>query len=101
MGIPSLALFQGSVCAATDLRCPVQLISATSEPERVQWIANLDEVAALEPAFVAAGHKKTQNGNDPKIMLPPECSTPGTLGVCGVLGCVGSGVLFLSLSLFS
>jgi hypothetical protein len=27
--------------------------------------------------------------------------TPGTLGVCSVLGCVGSGVLFLSLSLFS
>ena len=40
----------------------------TGEAERDQWIANLDEVAALEPAFVVAGHKKTGNGNDPKII---------------------------------
>jgi glyoxylase-like metal-dependent hydrolase (beta-lactamase superfamily II) len=36
--------------------------------ERAQWIANLDEVAALEPAFVVAGHKQVENNNDPKII---------------------------------
>ena len=35
---------------------------------RAQWIASLDAVAALEPAFVVVGHKKVENGNDPKII---------------------------------
>src|ERR1019366_7307211 len=43
------------------------MTAETGEPERAQWIANLDAVAALEPAFVVAGHKKVDNGNDPKI----------------------------------
>jgi hypothetical protein len=36
--------------------------------ERDQWIANLDAVAALNPAIVVAGHKKVDNGNDPTII---------------------------------
>ena len=44
------------------------MTAETGEAERDQWIANLDEVAALEPAFVVAGHKKVDNGNDPKII---------------------------------
>ena len=44
------------------------MTAETGEPERAQWIANLDAVAALEPAFVVAGHKKVDNGNDPKII---------------------------------
>jgi hypothetical protein len=36
--------------------------------ERAQWIANLDKIAALEPIFVVAGHKKVENMNDPKII---------------------------------
>lgn len=31
-------------------------------------IANLDQVAALEHRLVVAGHKKVENGNDPKII---------------------------------
>jgi glyoxylase-like metal-dependent hydrolase (beta-lactamase superfamily II) len=44
------------------------MTAETGEPQRAQWIANLDEVAALEPAFVVAGHKKVENDNDPKII---------------------------------
>jgi glyoxylase-like metal-dependent hydrolase (beta-lactamase superfamily II) len=44
------------------------MTAETGKPERAQWIANLDDVAALEPAFVVAGHKKVDNDNDPKII---------------------------------
>ena len=44
------------------------MTAETGAPERVQWITNLDEVAALEPTFVVAGHKKVDNNNDPKII---------------------------------
>jgi hypothetical protein len=44
------------------------MTAETGEPERDQWIANLEQVTALEPAFVVAGHKKVDNGNDPKII---------------------------------
>jgi len=44
------------------------MTAETGEPERAQWITNLDEIAALDPALVVAGHKKVQNGNDPKII---------------------------------
>ena len=43
------------------------MTAETGEPERAQWITNLDEVAALEPAHVVA-HKKTGDDNDPKII---------------------------------
>ena len=48
------------------------MTAETGEPERAQWIANLNAVAALEPAFVVAGHKKTENDNDPKIITESQ-----------------------------
>jgi len=48
------------------------MTAETGEPERKQWITNLGEVAALEPAFVVAGHKKVQNDNDPKIIAESQ-----------------------------
>jgi hypothetical protein len=48
------------------------MTAETGEPERAQWITNLDTVAALEPALVVAGHKKTGNGNDPKIIAESQ-----------------------------
>ena len=48
------------------------MTAETGEPERAQWIANLDTVAALEPAVVVAGHKKVSNGNDPKIIAESQ-----------------------------
>ena len=48
------------------------MTAETGEPEQAQWIANLDAVAALEPAFVVAGHKKTENSNDPKIITESQ-----------------------------
>jgi hypothetical protein len=44
------------------------MTAEAGESERAQWIANLDKVAALEPTFVVAGHKKVDNDNDPKII---------------------------------
>ncbi|MEU1629576.1 hypothetical protein ABZ746_30570 [Streptomyces sp. NPDC020096] len=43
------------------------MTAETGEPEREQRIANLDEVAALDPVVVA-DHKKVENDNDPKII---------------------------------
>ncbi len=48
------------------------MTAETGEPERAQWIANLDTVAALDPAVVVAGHKQTGNGNDPKIIAESQ-----------------------------
>jgi glyoxylase-like metal-dependent hydrolase (beta-lactamase superfamily II) len=44
------------------------MTAETGKPERAQWIANLDAVAALEPALIVAGHKKVGHDNDPKII---------------------------------
>jgi hypothetical protein len=44
------------------------MTAETGEPERTQWIANLDAVAALQPTFVVAGHKKVDSDNDPTII---------------------------------
>jgi hypothetical protein len=44
------------------------MTAETGEAERAQGVANLDVVAALKPTFVVAGHKKVENGNDPKII---------------------------------
>jgi hypothetical protein len=54
----------------------------TGDAERAPWIANLYEVAALEPTFVVAGHRKVDNNNDPRIIGESSrvCATsPGLL----------------------
>ena len=63
--VPSLAAVVTGDLAYNQVH---MMTAETGEAEREQWIANLDEVAALEPAFVVAGHKKAGNGNDPKII---------------------------------
>ena len=44
------------------------MTAETGDPERQQWIANLDQIAALEPAIVVAGHKRVSATNDPTII---------------------------------
>ena len=63
--VPSLAAVVTGDLAYNQVH---MMTAETGAAEREQWIANLDEVAALEPAFVVAGHKKVGNGNDPKII---------------------------------
>jgi glyoxylase-like metal-dependent hydrolase (beta-lactamase superfamily II) len=63
--IPSLAAVVTGDLAYNEVH---MMTAEAGEPERAQWIANLDEVAALEPSIVVAGHKKVENGNDPKII---------------------------------
>jgi glyoxylase-like metal-dependent hydrolase (beta-lactamase superfamily II) len=47
----------------------VHMMTAEAGPaERDQWIANLDQVAALHPSIVVAGHKKVERDNDPSII---------------------------------
>jgi hypothetical protein len=36
--------------------------------ERARWVANLEEVAALKPKLVVAGHKRVENDNNPRII---------------------------------
>jgi glyoxylase-like metal-dependent hydrolase (beta-lactamase superfamily II) len=63
--IPSLAAVIAGDLAYNEVH---MMTAETGAAERAQWIANLDEVAALEPTFVVAGHKKVENDNDPKII---------------------------------
>jgi glyoxylase-like metal-dependent hydrolase (beta-lactamase superfamily II) len=63
--IPSLSAVVTGDLAYNEVH---MMTAETGEAERAQWIANLDEVAALEPTFVVAGHKKVENNNDPKII---------------------------------
>lgn len=67
--VPSLAAVVTGDLAYNQVH---MMTAETGEPERAQWIANLDTVAALEPAFVVAGHKKTENDNDPKIITESQ-----------------------------
>lgn len=63
--VPSL----GAVVTGDLAYNEVHMMTAeTGEAERARWIANLDEVAALKPNFVVAGHKKVEIDNDPKII---------------------------------
>ena len=63
--VPSLAAVVTGDLAYNEVH---MMTAETGDAERAQWIANLDEVAALNPAVVVAGHKKVDNGNDPKII---------------------------------
>jgi glyoxylase-like metal-dependent hydrolase (beta-lactamase superfamily II) len=63
--VPSLAAVVTGDLAYNQVH---MMTAETGEPERAQWITNLDKVAALEPTFVVAGHKKVENSNDPKII---------------------------------
>jgi glyoxylase-like metal-dependent hydrolase (beta-lactamase superfamily II) len=67
--VPSLAAIVTGDLAYNQVH---MMTAETGEPERAQWIANLDAVAALEPAVVVAGHKKVDNTNDPKIIAESQ-----------------------------
>ena len=61
--VPSLAAVVTGDLAYNQVH---MMTAETGEPERAQWIANLDEVAALEPAVVVAGHKKVEQRQRPE-----------------------------------
>jgi glyoxylase-like metal-dependent hydrolase (beta-lactamase superfamily II) len=63
--VPSLAAVVTGDLAYNEVH---MMTAEAGEPERAQWITNLDKVAALEPTFVVADHKKVENNNDPKII---------------------------------
>src|SRR5712691_10808786 len=63
--VPSLAAIVTGDLAYNEVH---MMTAETGEPERARWIANLDEVAALGPTCVVAGHKKVDNNNGPKII---------------------------------
>lgn len=63
--VPSLAAVVTGDLAYNQVH---MMTAETGAAERDQWIANLGKVAALEPAVVVAGHKKVDNGNNPKII---------------------------------
>ncbi|HEY6379863.1 MAG TPA: MBL fold metallo-hydrolase [Candidatus Dormibacteraeota bacterium] len=61
--VPSLAAVITGDLAYNEMH---MMTAETGEPERAQWIANLEEVAALEPTVVVAGHKRVENHHNPK-----------------------------------
>jgi glyoxylase-like metal-dependent hydrolase (beta-lactamase superfamily II) len=63
--IPSLAAVVTGDLAYNEVH---MMTAEAGAPELAEWIANLDDVAALEPTVVVAGHKKVKNDNDPKII---------------------------------
>jgi glyoxylase-like metal-dependent hydrolase (beta-lactamase superfamily II) len=63
--VPSLAAVVTGDLAYNEVH---MMTAEAGDRERAQWIANLDEIAALEPTIVVAGHKKIENDNDPKII---------------------------------
>ena len=67
--VPSLAAVVTGDLAYNEVH---MMTAETGDAERAQWIANLDEVAAVNPAVVVAGHKKVENGNDPKIIAESQ-----------------------------
>jgi glyoxylase-like metal-dependent hydrolase (beta-lactamase superfamily II) len=51
----------------------VHMMTAEAGPaELMEWIDNLDKIAALEPSVVVAGHKKVENSDDPKIIAESQ-----------------------------
>ena len=48
------------------------MTAEAGQAERDQWIANLDTVAALNPAIVVAGHKRVDRDNDPKTIAESQ-----------------------------
>lgn len=67
--IPSL----GAVVTGDLAYNEVHMMTAeTGDAERALWITNLDTLAALEPTFVVAGHKKITNDDDPKIIAESQ-----------------------------
>jgi len=43
-------------------------VAATTAASRAEWIAALDQLAALSPAAVVAGHKDPTRGNPPSVL---------------------------------
>jgi glyoxylase-like metal-dependent hydrolase (beta-lactamase superfamily II) len=63
--VPSLAAVVTGDLAYNEVH---MMTAEAGQPELAEWITNLNAVAALEPNLVVAGHKKVENGNDPKII---------------------------------
>jgi glyoxylase-like metal-dependent hydrolase (beta-lactamase superfamily II) len=43
-------------------------VGATTADSRAEWIAALDQLAALNPAAVVTGHKDPTRGNPPSVL---------------------------------
>ena len=74
--IPSLAAVVTGDLAYNEVH---MMTGEAGQAELAQWIANLNEVAELNPAIVVAGHKKVDNGDDPKIIEESQQYLPGLL----------------------
>jgi hypothetical protein len=44
------------------------MTAETDEQRRENWIASLDQIAALQPRIVVSGHKRVGSGDDPKTI---------------------------------
>ncbi|HEY6630113.1 MAG TPA: MBL fold metallo-hydrolase, partial [Rhizobiaceae bacterium] len=63
--VPSIGLIVGGDVVYNRIH---PYLSETNTESRVEWIAALDRLAALEPRAVVAGHKIPENDDDPRIL---------------------------------
>jgi hypothetical protein len=47
-------------------------LGETDTQSRLEWIATLDNLAALKPKAVVAGHKLPENDDDPRIVAETQ-----------------------------
>jgi glyoxylase-like metal-dependent hydrolase (beta-lactamase superfamily II) len=71
--VPSLAAVVTGDLAYNEVH---MMTGEADEAERAQWIANLDEVAALDPAVVVAGHKNVETLTVAEVLGRPPRSVP-------------------------
>ncbi len=67
--VPSIGLIVGGDTVYNGVHL---YLSETDTESRLEWIAALERLAALEPLAVVAGHKIPENGNDPRILAETQ-----------------------------
>ncbi|KAB2446136.1 MBL fold metallo-hydrolase [Bacillus thuringiensis] len=63
--VPSINLVVGGDAVYNDIHL---YMAETNKQTRLEWITVLDKLEALNPLTVVAGHKKPENGDNPKII---------------------------------
>src|SRR3984893_15276024 len=65
LAAPSIGLIVGGDAVFNGIHL---YLAETDTESRREWISTLDKLEALKPKAVVAGHKRTENDNDPRII---------------------------------
>lgn len=67
--VPSIGLIVGGDAVYNGIH---PYLGETNTESRLEWIATLDKLKALNPKAVVAGHKVPENDNDPRIIMETQ-----------------------------